>query len=107
MAWTPRRPAQPRPQTPCVDLPPVCELYREAVKNLLERCPEIDLFRFKTTDAGSGFCWTEGLYPGKNGNATCRDCLMADRVSGFFDALEAGAADADVDVAYNLVEIPP
>lgn len=92
---------------PCVDVPAVRELYREAVAELLERCPEIDLFRFKTTDAGSGFCWTEGLYPGENGNAACRDRSMADRVGGFFDALAAGAAAADTAVECNLVEIPP
>jgi len=92
---------------PCVDVPAVRDLYREAVAELLERCPEIDLFRFKTTDAGSGFCWTPGLYPGENGNNACRDRPMADRVAGFLDALRDGAAEAGAEVEFNLAEIEP
>ena len=92
---------------PCVTRPEVQELYREAVADLLEQCPEIELFQFKTTDAGSGFCWAESLYPGKNGNSACRDRSMTERVTDFFDALEAGADEAGVTIEYNLVEIPP
>jgi len=92
---------------PCVSHPAVLELYREAVAALLERYPEIEMFQFVTTDAGSGFCWAESLYPGENGNARCRDRSMVDRVTGFFDALDDGAERAGTAVEYTLDEIPP
>ena len=92
---------------PCVDRPAVQALYREAVASLLERYPEIEIFQFVTTDAGSGFCWADSLYPGANGNSFCKGRAMADRVSDFFDALDAGAESAGTSIEYDLVEIPP
>ncbi|WP_207592911.1 hypothetical protein [Halomontanus rarus] len=92
---------------PCITNPEVQELYREAVENLLDRYPEIEIFQFVTTDAGSGFCWAESLYPGENGNARCRNRSMADRLEDFFGAIDAGAEAAGVTIEYNIDEIPP
>jgi len=92
---------------PCIAEPEVQALYREAVADLLDRYPEIEVFQFVTTDAGSGFCWADSLYPGANGNARCRDRTMADRVGDFFDAIDAGAEAAGATVEYNVDEIPP
>ena len=92
---------------PCVDRPAVQALYREAVASLLDRYPEIELFQFVTTDAGSGFCWADSLYPGKNGNGFCKGRAMADRVADFFDALDAGTEAAGTSIEYDLSEIHP
>lgn len=92
---------------PCVDHPDVREMYRSAVADLLERYPEIEVFQFVTTDAGSGFCWADSLYPGRSGNSRCRDRSMTERVTGFFDALDAGAEAAGTTIECDLVEIPP
>jgi hypothetical protein len=91
----------------CVDEPEVLALYRESMAAMLRRCPEIELFRFVTTDAGAGLCWSPGLYPGANGPAWCKDRPMADRVRGFLDALRAGAQDAGQPIELRLVQIEP
>ena len=92
---------------PCVDNEAVLDMYREATATLLERYPAIDRFEFKTTDAGSGLCWADSLYPGRSGNAACRDRTMAERVTGFLDALRDGAERTGTQVDCNLAEIPP
>jgi hypothetical protein len=92
----------------CVDEPEVLALYREAFALLARRCPEVTMFRFVTTDAGSGLCWSPALYPGANGPAHCKDRPVADRVHGLMDAIQAGARDGSgraVDI--RLVQIEP
>jgi hypothetical protein len=49
---------------PSVDEPETLRLYRESMQLLLKHCPEVELFNWVTTDAGSGFDWTPSLYPG-------------------------------------------
>lgn len=93
---------------PCVDEPQVLDLYRESMAALLKRCPQIDMFRFVTTDAGSGFCWAPSLYPGQNGPAACKDRPMAERVGGFLRALEQGAtAGGGAPVEIRIAPIEP
>lgn len=92
---------------PCVDEPDVLALYRESMAAMLRRCPEIAMFRYVTTDAGSGLCWSPGLYPGANGPAHCKDRPMAERVRGFLEALQAGARDAGSSIEVRLVQIEP
>ncbi len=50
---------------PCVDQPQTLGLYREAMQNLLARCPEVEVFNFLTTDSGSGFCWVPVSFSGE------------------------------------------
>jgi hypothetical protein len=93
---------------PCVDEPEVLALYRLSMAAMLRRCPEIEFFRFVTTDAGSGLCWSPGLYPGANGPSHCKELPLSGRVRGFLEALRGGAADAGVGaIEVRLVQIEP
>jgi hypothetical protein len=92
---------------PCVDRPETLALYREALRTLLKRLPEVDVFAFTTTDAGSGLCWTPALYPGLNGPSWCQRRPMEDRVAGFLTALNDAAAQSGRKIDVDLVEIAP
>jgi len=90
---------------PCVDQPETLALYREAMQKLLRRLPEVEVFSFTTTDAGSGLCWTPALYPGLNGPSWCRRRPMEDRVAGFLGALHDAATGMGRHITVDLVEI--
>lgn len=94
---------------PSVDEPEVLELYRAAMAAMLRRCPEIDMIRFVTTDAGSGFSWAAGLYPGPNGPAKYKNRPMSERVRGFVEALQARAKEggATTPLEIRIVPIEP
>lgn len=92
---------------PCVDRPEVLRLYREAMNQLLEKCPDVDLFSFLTDDSGSGFCWSAGLYPGKNGPSWCKNRPMAERVKGFLMALREGGLDAGKHIQIDIHGLKP
>ena len=79
----------------CVDQPGVLAIYRRAVAELCKAAP-IDTFDLITNDSGGGFCWSASLYPGANGPSWCEGRSMADRITGFFSAIQAGAADAGI-----------
>ena len=92
---------------PCVDEPETLRLYRQAMQDLLDHCPEIDTFDFLTSDSGSGLCWAPALYAGANGPADCENRPMAERVAGFLKALQAAGQDAGHPVEVNLHQIDP
>ena len=92
---------------PCVDQPATLALYREALQKLLKRLPEVEVFSFTTTDAGSGLCWTPALYPGLNGPSWCQRRPMEDRVAGFLTTLNDAAGQMGRPIAVDLVEIAP
>jgi hypothetical protein len=92
---------------PCVDQPETLRFYREAMQNLLRRCPEVAIFNFLTTDSGSGFCWSPGLYPGLNGPSDCRDRPMAERVSSFLLNLHQAGREAGRNIEVCINEIQP
>ena len=92
---------------PCVDQPATLALYREALQKLLKRLPEVEVFSFTTTDAGSGLCWTPALYPGLNGPSWCRRRPMEDRVAGFLTLLNDAAVQMGRRISVDLVEIAP
>ncbi|MGP8244297.1 MAG: hypothetical protein ACLQVN_07235 [Bryobacteraceae bacterium] len=92
---------------PCVDQPATLALYREALQKLLKRLPEVEVFSFTTTDAGSGLCWTPALYPGLNGPSWCQRRPMEDRVAGFLTALHDAAGQMGRQITVDLVEIAP
>ena len=91
----------------CVDLPEVLAMYRESMQILLKKCPEVELFFFKTSDAGSGFCWTNALYAGRNGNSNCEYRPMEDRVSGFLMTLQEAAKEVGKNIEININPIAP
>lgn len=90
-----------------VDEPQSLAMYRETMQLLLKTCPEVDLFNWVTTDAGSGFDWSPALYPGSNGAAKWRDRPMADRVAGFMINAQQAAKDAGHDIEININPIAP
>jgi hypothetical protein len=92
---------------PNVDRAETLAIYRESIQALLKACPQIETFTFVTTDAGSGFDWTPGLYPGANGAADVRDRPIADRVAGFMTNLQQAAHDAGHDVRISITQIEP
>jgi len=91
---------------PNVDRPEVLAMYRASVRRALTICPEIETFNWVTTDAGSGFDWAPGLYPGANGNSESRDRPLADRVVGFMRTIQEAARESghEVRVAINQIE---
>jgi hypothetical protein len=93
--------------SPCVDEPGTLELYRQAMRSLLRRLPEVDTFNFLTQDSGSGFCWTPSLYPGINGPAHCKDRPMEQRIAGFLTNVQKAAKEDGRDIAINLNPITP
>ena len=92
---------------PCVDEPLVLAMYKESMKLLLTRCPEVDIFSFLTSDSGSGFCWSPALYSGKNGNANCEERPMSDRVTGFMKTLHDAAEEIGKYIKINIHPIVP
>jgi hypothetical protein len=91
---------------PNVDRPEVLAMYRASVRQALTVCPAIETFNWVTTDAGSGFDWAPGLYPGANGSSAGRDRPLADRVVGFMRNVQDAARESghEVRVAINQIE---
>lgn len=76
---------------PSIDNPEVLALYRDAVAELVRRCPEIDLLTMRTNDSGTGLDWSGGLYSGAIGNTLYRHRTMDERFRDFYAALQEGA----------------
>lgn len=96
----PRRSKKPY-YSPCIDNPEVLSMYKNAVRVL---CKEtgIDFMHFMSNDSGGGLCWSTGTYVGPNGPESCKHRSMADRVTGFVDALTEGAKEAGVDMVVHF-----
>lgn len=92
---------------PNVSNPDVLAMYREATTALLSACPQVETFLWVTTDAGSGFDWAPGLYPGANGASENRDRPLADRVVRFMTNIQQAAAEAGHRIRININQIPP
>jgi len=92
---------------PAADEPEVLDLYRQAVAELVRRCPQIDLMEFLTTDSGSGLDWAPSLYPGINGPARFKSRSMTDRVRDFLSAMQQGAKEGGGEVQIRLYQITP
>ena len=89
----------------CVDHPEVLKMYQESMQLLLKRCPDVEVFYLKTSDAGSGFCWTNALYAGRNGNSNCEFRPMEDRVYGFMKNLQETAKGVGINIEINITPI--
>lgn len=81
--------------SPCIDHPEILEMYKQAMKQLCEIVP-IEFFQLLTNDSGGGICWSQGLYPGKNGPLRCKHISFAQRITKFLSVLQEGAAQAGV-----------
>jgi len=73
--------------SPCTDQPEVQEHYREMMKNMMTLVPDLEGMIFYSGDSGTGFCHSEGLYPGSNGPKYCRDIPAPKRMSNFLTLL--------------------
>jgi len=87
--------------SPCLDQPEVLAMYRSAMTELCRRLPDLDAYNMLTNDSSAGLCWAH-TYPGKNGPRGCRKIPLIDRVTGLFDALQAGARDAGREIVVNM-----
>lgn len=87
--------------SPCIDNPEVLSMYRYAVGELC-RQTGIDFIHFMSNDSGGGLCWSSGTYVGPNGPSSCHDRSMADRITGFLDAISEGAKDAGIDAIVHF-----
>jgi hypothetical protein len=92
---------------PSVDEPETLRLYRDALKAMWARCPEIDTFSFLTTDSGSGFDWVPGLYAGMNGNTKWKDRPLEQRVAGFMKNFQVAADELNLKVSVSVNPIGP
>jgi hypothetical protein len=92
---------------PSVDEPETLRMYCESMQLLLKHCPEVALFNWVTTDAGSGFDWAPSLYPGVNGNSKYKNRPMEERVSGFLINAQQAAKDTGHEIDINLNPIAP
>jgi len=88
--------------SPSIDNPEVLNLYTEAVKKFITKCPEVDIIYFRTNDSGAGLDWSPYLYNGSNGNTNFKHITMAERVKGLLVAFQKGAAEAGVALAVNV-----
>ena len=111
-AWRGPRCDQPRRSrheyyAPCTDNPEVVELYRECIHKLCSIVP-IEYFEFLTNDSGSGICWSERLYPGANGPASCKHLSVADRAVHFLSVIQDAAREVGVEaeVGYDRNFVP-
>jgi len=85
----------------------ILAMYREAATDLLSACPQVGTFLWVTTDAGSGFDWAPGLYPGANGASENRDQPLADRVVRFMTNVQQAAAQSGHAIRIEINQIPP
>ena len=93
--------------SPSVDQPLTLKIYAQAMKNLLQRCPEIETFAFLTQDSGSGFDWVPALYPGPNGHTDFKDRPLSDRIATFLITLQNAAKESGHTIEINLNPVTP
>lgn len=79
---------------PCIDRPEILSAYAGAVQKICEIAPEVVAFEFYTNDAGSGICWVEYLYSGKNGPEGCRKIPTGKRIATFLGSFVKGGKAA-------------
>ena len=96
--------------SPCIDNADVLAMYRDAIRKLCRIAP-IEYFAFLTNDSGAGICWSDGLYPGANGNTAHKHIGFGERVSKFLTTLQdtanetASAAQIELDGSFPKHEI--
>jgi hypothetical protein len=82
----------------CTDRPEVLEHYRTLARRLTEEVPGIVEMHIIFHDSGSGLCWFNALYSGKNGPEYCKDIPMEERMGKFFGAIQQGFKDNGSDI---------
>lgn len=82
----------------CYDHPEGREILASMARELGREVPELRTFYVLTNDAGSGFCWNDGLYPGPNGPDQCRGDNTADRIERFVRTIREGTGKKELDI---------
>lgn len=100
----PRRSRTPR-FAPSISNPEVLGLYQDALGQLLDRCPEIEILQMRTSDSGAGVDWSASLYAGANGPAASQGQEMSDRVRDFLNALQRAARERKAELHVNLFNL--
>jgi hypothetical protein len=88
--------------SPAIENPEVLNLYTQAIKKFISRCPELEILYFRTNDSGAGVDWSIGLYNGRNGNTNYKNINMEKRIKDFLSALQKGAQEAGGTLAVNI-----
>ncbi len=87
----------------CIDLDETQEMYAWMTEQVARAVPELSAVVFKVNDAGSGFCWAHGGYPGPNGPQHCRGRSAGQRFRALVDAFQRGGRAAGRElVVHNL-----
>lgn len=87
---------------PCLDDAEMREIYVKAVERLCREAP-FESFDLMCNDSGAGLCWYPYLYPGINGNNSCRGKPIADRIVDYLSVFQEGASRAGLkDVRVNM-----
>lgn len=81
---------------PAIDEPEVLDLFRQAMREMATRFPEIDQVAFMANDSGSGLSWAPCIYPGMNGPSSVRGRDPGERLARWLEALQDGSAAAGV-----------
>ena len=87
---------------PSIDEPEVLDLYRRSLRLWAERFPEIDQYTFMSNDSGGGIAWAPNVYPGMNGPVRYRQRDPGQRIAGWLEAMQEGAAEAGCSIRVNL-----
>ncbi len=87
---------------PSIDEPEVLDLYREAMREIANRFPDIDSYSFMANDSGSGISWSPCLYPGYNGPPKWRKRDWGARVAGWIAAMQEGAKAGGASIRINV-----
>jgi hypothetical protein len=87
---------------PSIDEPEVLDLYREAMRAMAQRFPEIDQLSFLANDSGAGVSWSPCLYPGMNGPTRWRTRDPGERLAKWLQVMQEGAAAGGAQVRLNV-----
>jgi hypothetical protein len=89
---------------PCVDMPQVQQHYRESMVRFLTLFPQVDTLIFYSGDSGTGLCYSNALYPGRNGPRHCQDTPSTVRMYTFVNLLLEAARTVNLDFRILLFE---
>ena len=83
----------------CTDIPETNEMISWMTAEMVCNVPEIKLLWTGANDAGSGLCWAEALYTGKNGPAHCSHINAGERIRNLCNTIQEGAQQGGGDMS--------
>lgn len=79
--------------SPCTDQPEVQDMYRWMMAEMRRHIPMLKTMHWRFNDVGSGFCWSNWLYPGVTGPSHCSHIDTGERIARMFHVLQEGARE--------------